>query len=135
MGSVNTANSGVVLIGDSNDVTGTNTTSVVIGSNIKTATLTATNYFGNTYQVFNNGNNLNTTKVAINVPTASATADLTVKETIKIMPSTGITTLPPASSKCISTTVGTIIYDETSNIGTFYGCKRTGASTYAWQPL
>ncbi|MBQ0152332.1 MAG: hypothetical protein KBS61_05505 [Chryseobacterium sp.] len=135
LGSVNTANSGVVLIGDSNDVTGTNTTSVVIGSNIKTATLTATNYFGNTYQVFNNGNNLNTTKVAINVPTDSATADLTVKETIKIMPSTGITTLPLATSKCTSTTVGTIIYDETGTTGTFYGCKRTGALTYAWQSL
>jgi len=38
-------------------------------------------------------------------------------------------------STCTTTNVGQVTYEEVANIGTFYGCSRTGESSYAWVQL
>jgi hypothetical protein len=36
---------------------------------------------------------------------------------------------------CDSSKAGTIAYEVVTNVGTFYGCRQTAASTYAWTAL
>lgn len=83
--------------------------------------------YGNTKHLFYGQSNATTTNVGINVPVTFASADLTVKSTIKIGAAT--------KTMCDALIVGTIVYEEASNVGTFYGCKKTGAGTYGWQAL
>jgi hypothetical protein len=40
-----------------------------------------------------------------------------------------------AKGTCDSATAGDIDYEVVSNVGTFYGCRQTAASTYAWTAL
>mgnify|MGYP006991937901 CR=1 FL=1 len=36
---------------------------------------------------------------------------------------------------CNSSNVGKLVYEESGNVGHFYGCVKTGGSTYAWRQL
>ena len=46
-----------------------------------------------------------------------------------------IRTRAQSKGNCNSDTVGIIGYEVVSNVGTFYGCAQTGASTYEWKSL
>jgi len=63
----------------------------------------------------------------VGIGTTSPTAKLDVNGVIR--------TRATSMTSCDSTTAGSITYNLNGTIGTFYGCKQTGNSTYIWTQL
>lgn len=86
--------------------------------------------YGNISHIFSGQGAVGTavTDVGVNmVPSTSNFADLEVSKAILIKANTR-----PA---CDASNAGTIIYEVSSSVGNFVGCRQTGATTYAWQNL
>ena len=111
------------VVGHNSSSTGND--SYAFGSNA--AASAGQNVYANANHMFYNKSNATTTKVGINVDSAtSISADLTVKATIQMLPS--------ASGTCNANLAGTIIYQEVSGVGSFTGCRKT-SSGYEWKAL
>lgn len=136
-----TTSSNTFAFGKENNVSTNN--SMIIGYNGMTAKTNSTTYANSTHYFYGSEATANPTsitaktQVAINVPAATAltgNSDLFIQNSIKYLPTAVVTT--PQGTACGSTEEGAIKYFLiNSNTGAFFGCIRTGGTSYTWSQL